>query len=143
MMECYMCVLAARLCAIIPFEGYLPFDKSGDWFYQLCKAVGLCLAGSIVYGCRFRFADTYDPSLDTLNHLWLIAPAAAIAMVFHPNLNNFLPSDIASAFALYLESVTVLPQLFMFMKEGQVQPFTAHFLSAQATSKLISFIFWA
>lgn len=143
MMECYTAVLFGRLCAIVPFEGYLPFDKSGDWFYQVCEAIAFCLSGSIVYGCRMRYAQTYNAATDTLNNLWLILPAVALSLVFHPNLNNFLPSDIAWAFALYLESVTVLPQLFMFMKEGQAAEFTSHFLAAQALSKLISFIFWA
>merc|ERR1719160_681644 len=90
-----------------------------------------------------RYNNTYDPSTDTLNHLYLMLPAAALSLIFHPNLNNFLPSDIAWAFALYLESVAVLPQLFMFMKEGQAQPHTSHFLAAQAVAKLMSFIFWA
>lgn len=143
MMECYILVLAGRLCAIVPFEGYLPFDKSGDWFYQLCEAISMVLCGYIVFCCRVRLAATYSPTTDTLPHLWLILPALGIALVFHPNLNNFMPSDIAWAFALYLESVTVLPQLFMFMKEGQAEPFTSHFLAAQATSKLTSFVFWA
>jgi len=143
MMECYCLVFVARLCAIVPFEGYLPFDKSGDWFYQLCEAIGFCLAGTIVYFCRARYASTYDPTTDTLNHLYLVLPALGVALVFHPNLNNFLPSDIAWAFALYLESVAVLCQLFMFMKEGQAQPHTSHFLAAQALAKLMSFIFWA
>jgi hypothetical protein len=143
MMECYILVFFARSFAIIPFEGYLPFDKSGDWLYQVCEAFCLCLAGSIVYCCRGHYASTYDPSTDNLNHLWLIGPALAISLVLHPHLNNFLPSDIAWAFALYLESVTVLPQLFMFMKEGKAQPHTSHFLGAQALSRLMSFIFWA
>ena len=47
------------------------------------------------------------------------------------------------AFALYLESVAVLCQLFMFMKDGKAQPHTAHFLAAQAFSRLMSFLFWA
>merc|ERR1712157_234129 len=63
--------------------------------------------------------------------------------VIHPHLNNFLLSDIAWAFALYLESVAVLCQLFMFMKEGRAQPHTSHFLAAQALSRLMSFVFWA
>ncbi|CAK9002796.1 ER lumen protein-retaining receptor 2 [Durusdinium trenchii] len=46
MMECYLVIFFFRLCAIIPFEGYLPFDKSGDWFYQTCEALGFCLAGT-------------------------------------------------------------------------------------------------
>merc|ERR1719171_540586 len=49
MMECYIAVFLGRLCAIVPFEGYLPFDKSGDWLYQACEFVGLCLASFIVY----------------------------------------------------------------------------------------------
>lgn len=143
MMECYIIVFFCRLCAIIPFEGYLPFDKSGDWLYQVCEAFGLCLSGSIVYCCRVQFPNTYAVETDTLNHMYLIGPTAAIALILHPHLNNFLPSDIAWAFALYLESVTVLPQLFMFMKEGKAQAHTSHFLAAQALSRLMSFIFWA
>lgn len=143
MMECYMLVFVGRLIAIVPFEGYLPFDKSGDWLYQVCEAMCLCLAGSIVYACRFRFTNTYHPNTDYFAHMYIIVPAAVVSLIFHPNLNGFLPSDMSWAFALYLESVTVLPQLFMFMKEGQAEPFTSHFLAAQATAKLISFIFWA
>lgn len=143
MMECYIAVFFCRLCAIIPFEGYLPFDKSGDWFYQLCEVFGLCLSGSIVYLCRAHYASTYQASQDVFNHLWIMGPALGIALILHPRLNAFLPSDIAWAFALYLESVTVLPQLFMFMKEGKAEPHTSHFLAAQALSRLFSFIFWA
>jgi len=143
MMECYIAVFLARLCAIIPFEGYLPFDKSGDWLYQVCEAFGLCLAGSIVYCCRVQYASTYDPSTDMFNHLWIMGPAFGVALILHPHLNNFLPSDIAWAFALYLESVTVLPQLFMFMREGRAQAHTSHFLAAQALARVMSFIFWA
>lgn len=142
MMECYLAIQLGRLCAIVPFEGYLPFDKTGDWLYQVIEALIFCLVGSIVYMCRFRFVKTYTEATDTMNHLWLVGPAGVMALVFHPNLNSFLPSDMAWAFALYLESVAVLPQLFLFQKEGQAQPFTAHFLAAQAMSKVISFIFW-
>jgi len=143
MMECYIAIFIGRLIAIVPFEGYLPFDKSGDWLYQTCEALGLCLAATIVFFCRVRYVSTYDPTTDTLNHLYLMLPALGVALIFHPNLNNFLPSDISWAFALYLESVAVLCQLFMFMKEGQAAPHTSHFLAAQALAKLMSFIFWA
>lgn len=44
----YLAIFCFRLFAIVPFEGYLPFDKSGDWFYQTCEALGFCLAGTMV-----------------------------------------------------------------------------------------------
>mmetsp|Transcript_22453 Transcript_22453/g.62810 ORF Transcript_22453/g.62810 Transcript_22453/m.62810 type:complete len:292 (-) Transcript_22453:84-959(-) len=143
MMECYILVYFCRCCAIIPFEGYLPYDKSGDWFYQLCEVACLCISGAIVYFCRVDYASTYGSSTDNLNHLWLIGPAAAVALILHPHLNGNWPTDVAWAFALYLESVTVLPQLFMFMKEGKAQAHTSHFLAAQALARLLSFVFWA
>jgi len=143
MMECYILVFIARLCAIVPFEGYLPFDKSGDWLYQACEAGALCLACVNVYACRDRYKNEYNAATDTFQHLWLVGPSLAVSLIFHPNLNNFLPSDVCWAFALYLESVAVLPQLFQFMKEGKAQEHTSHFLFAQAVSKLLSFIFWA
>lgn len=143
MMECYIAVFLCRLTAIIPYEGYLPYDKSGDWLYQVCEAFGLCLSGSIVVFIRGRFPESYDSTTDAFNHLWIIAPAALIAIILHPHLNNNWPTDVAWAFALYLESVTVLPQFFMFMKEGRAQTHTSHFLAAQALSRFMSFIFWA
>lgn len=143
MMECYLAIFFFRLCAIVPFEGYLPFDKSGDWFYQLCEAIGFGLSGVIVYFCRVRYASTYNADPDKFNHLYLGLGALGISFIFHPNLNNFLPSDIAWAFALYLESVAVLCQLVMFVQEGQAAVHTSHFLAAQALAKLMSFVFWA
>jgi hypothetical protein len=143
MMECYLAVYACRLIAIVPYEGYLPFDKSGDWLYQTCEALALCLAGSIVYCCRVQFASTYDAQVDAFKHVWIMGPAAFMTLILHPHLNNNLPTDMSWAFALYLESVTVLPQFFMFMKEGKAQTHTSHFLAAQALSRLMSFIFWA
>merc|ERR1719316_1722703 len=82
MMECYILVFFTRLTAIIPFEGYLPFDKSGDWLYQVCEAFGLCLAGSIVYCCRVQYPSEYNADTDNLNHLFLAGPALAIALIF-------------------------------------------------------------
>merc|ERR1719277_1466275 len=92
---------------------------------------------------RGRFPESYDATTDAFNHLWIIAPAALISIILHPHLNNNWPTDVAWAFALYLESVTVLPQFFMFMKEGRAQTHTSHFLAAQALSRFMSFIFWA
>jgi hypothetical protein len=143
MMECYCLVFVGRLIAIVPFEGYLPFDKSGDWFYQLSEGIALALAAAIVYMCRVKHVVTYDRQGDTLNNLWLILPALGVSLVIHPHLNNHTFSDISWAFALYLESVAVLCQFWMFMNQGKARPHITHFLAAQALSKFMSFIFWA
>lgn len=146
MMECYLALMAARLVAIVPFEGYLPYDRSGDWLYQVVESASFCLVGSIVYLCRKRYENTYTSEVDSMKHVYLMLPAAVLALVFHPSLNAWTPSDMCWAFALYLESVSSLPQLFMFQAEAAqgyaITPWTVHFLAAQVFSKVASFIFW-
>lgn len=142
MMECYVGLIFFRLCSIIPFEGYLPYDRSGDWLYQTLEALSLLLAGLVVYQCRQRYAATYESSSDTFSHIFLFVPAFILALLFHPSLNAFMPADVAWTFALYLEAVAVLPQLFMFQRQGKVEAFTSHFLAGQALSQAVSFIFW-
>lgn len=143
MMECYMLVFAARLCAVVPFEGYLPYDKSGDWLYQLIEVCTLGMAVVIVAQCRLQHSLKYNATHDSLNTMYLICPALLLALVAHPHLNRHAPTDIAWTFALYLESVAVLCQFFMFMNEGRARSHTAHFLAGQALSKFLSFLFWS
>lgn len=142
MMQCYLLLLAARLCSILPFEGYLPYDRTGDWLYQLTEVISLVLCGVIVYLCSRRYKSTYNPDSDSFKHLFLIIPALLLAAIFHPTLNAFVPADIAWTFALYLEAFACLPQLYYFQKEKRVEPFTSHFLAGQALSKILAFIFW-
>ncbi|SCM05689.1 ER lumen protein retaining receptor 1, putative [Plasmodium chabaudi chabaudi] len=142
MMECYVVLNTARLLSIVPFEGYLPYDKSGDWLYQLVEAISLFTNCCVVYLCRYKYKKTYDSANDIFNNMFLIIPAFVISIFIHPSLNSFFPADVSWSFALYLESVCVLPQLSMFQKEGKVAAFTTHFLASQALSKVLSFLFW-
>jgi len=142
MVELYTIVIIARLCSILPFEGYLPYDRTGDWLYQTVEVLCLVLALGILFISKRTFSNTYDPANDSFPILYLIIPTLALAILFHPSLNNFMPCDIAWTFAIYLESFACLPQLFLFQKEGTVQPFTGHFLAGQTLSKFLGFLFW-
>lgn len=142
MLECYVLLIFARLCSIIPFEGYLPYDRSGDWLYQTLECLSLFLSAAAVYLCRVKYVSSYQSEGDTVSWLYLAGPSFVLAVLFHPSLNAFMPADVAWTFALYLEAIAVLPQLFMFQKQGKVEPFTSHFLAGQALSQAISFIFW-
>ena len=136
MFECYLLLIVCRLFSIIPFDGYLPYDRSGDWLYQTVKVISLGLVALIVYMCRKRFAASYEAQGDVFKHHYMVIACLVLALIFHPNLNAFMPADVCWTFALYLESVAVLPQLFMFHREKRVEPFTTHFLAGQAASRV-------
>lgn len=154
MLQCYSLVFAARLCSILFYEGYLPYDRSGDWFYQTCEVLslimvlGMLVAATFVYPRHQKdavadgFGGWYIPS--ALGALWLIVPSLLIALIFHPSLNGNFFTDSAWAFAVYLEAVAIFPQLTMFQRsrDKEVEMFTGNFVFGVALARLLHFVFW-
>ena len=146
-LQCYVCVFASRLLSILRHEGYLPYDRSGDWIYH-CIEVGAFLATlaalALVHG---PYASTYDVTADgfgapgvpsNLGALVLIVPAFIVALLVHPGLNKDVLSDASWTYAMYLESFAVLPQLYLFQKQARrvatVDYLVGHFVAALGLS---------
>mmetsp|Transcript_19888 Transcript_19888/g.39662 ORF Transcript_19888/g.39662 Transcript_19888/m.39662 type:complete len:348 (+) Transcript_19888:378-1421(+) len=152
-LQLYVIVFAMRLSSIIRHEGYLPYDKTGDWLYHLIEFLSLGFSISAVYGCTVRFGRSYQSSQDSFGEmnvppgcgaLFLAVPTLLLAMFIHPTLNKDWLSDVAWTYAMYLESVALVPQLFMFQKAvgGIVEMLTAHFVFALGLGRALEFIFW-
>jgi len=137
----YAVVFAARLSSILFYEGYLPYDKSGDWFYQSVEAAGLALSLGLLLavqmGMKTSEKDTFDKELceklgfssSKVGPLILAIPALALSILLHPNLNNNFLTDIAWTFALYLEAVAIFPQIWMIHRtREEIDPLELNFV---------------
>mmetsp|Transcript_15033 Transcript_15033/g.17597 ORF Transcript_15033/g.17597 Transcript_15033/m.17597 type:complete len:226 (+) Transcript_15033:367-1044(+) len=123
-LELYSLVFVSRLCSILFYEGYLPYDSSGDWLYQLVEVTSLLLCVAAIVYVLF-FSETYVPSEDgfgnfkyipsQLGPVVLVIPCLILALIFHPTLNKNKFTDTAWTFAAYLETVSVLPQVHSFI----------------------------
>jgi len=152
-LQLYCIVFFFRLTSIIRHEGYLPYDKSGDWLYHFVEGMSLLLASVALYACMFPFKHTYQAELDKFGELlvppglgavYLAVPILLLAILVHPNLNADFISDTAWTYAMYLESAALLPQLYMFQKQssGVVELLTAHFVFALGFGRIMEFLFW-
>ncbi|KAF5383406.1 hypothetical protein D9757_006166 [Collybiopsis confluens] len=81
----------------------------------------------ILYLMRLRFRPTNDPSIDTLRLEYLVAPCIIFALIFN---YNFSLTEILWSFSIFLESVAILPQLFMLQRTGEAETITTHYLAA-------------
>ena len=140
------------------YEGYLPYDKSGDGFYQACEGLALAMVLCLLVVAQFvlpraakdRAADGFGAYLLPSEYgvLWLVVPATGLAMLLHPALNSNWLTDTAWTMALYLEAVAIFPQLVMFhrqqerQQEKEVEPFTANFVFGVAAARVLTFLFW-
>lgn len=61
--------------------------------------------------------------------------------IFHPKLNNNLFTDVAWTFAIYVEAVAVMPQLFMFQSQGgEIEAFTSHWVFCIGAARLMHLV---
>jgi hypothetical protein len=134
-LECYFLVFSGRLASILFYEGYLPYDRSGDWFYQFTEVSALLMVLALIVCVVGPFRDTYSRGRDgfkvslvpglvvapELRVVQLVAPALVLAVLLHPSLNNNWLTDTAWAFALYLEAVAMLPQVWLFNEMQKVR----------------------
>merc|ERR1719213_254588 len=142
-LEMYVNFFMFRLGSTLFKNGYLPVDKSGDYVYQLGDIGSLLIVLNLLYAIHKRHKDTYQAEHDTLE-AWKALPACILLAVFvHGDLNNSPFFDTVWTISLFLDTISMLPQLFMLTKlGGQVESLTSHFVAAIVVSRVLSFAFW-
>jgi ER lumen protein retaining receptor len=70
---------------------------------------------------------------------FLIIPAAGLACLLN---HKFSVIEVLWTFSIYLESVAILPQLFMISKTGEAETITSHYLFAQGIYRAFYIINW-
>ena len=152
-LQCYLVVYCLRLISICFTQAYLPYDKSGDWFYQFVEAYTLVVILLNIYLIMKPLKYTHNVHHDTWGQqyikkeytaLLLILPALILALIVRPQRSGNGFYDYLWAASMYLEGVAILPQLHMFQKNrtGEIESFTSHFVFSLFVSKLLVFFFW-
>ncbi|KAL6233907.1 hypothetical protein BDW75DRAFT_180682 [Aspergillus navahoensis] len=84
-------------------------------------------SGYIIYLMLHDYRPTHDPNLDTFKVQYLLAASAVLAVIFA---HDYSISEILWTFSIWLESVAILPQLFMLQRTGEADTITTHYLFA-------------
>lgn len=92
-----------------------------------------------VYLMYLKFKATYDTNHDTFRVEFLLGPTAVLALVLN---HEFTFMEILWTFSIYLESVAILPQLFMVQKTGEAESITSHYLFALGAYRGLYILNW-
>jgi ER lumen protein retaining receptor len=132
-----------RLTSTTLRNGYLPMDKSGDCMYQCLDATSLVLLVHLLYRMHKTHKDSYQAWHDTMPILPLVIPCIVLACCVHGNFNKNVFFDVVWTTSAYLETVALVPQLWMMASRGgQVDGMTAHFVACVVASGVMNFTFW-
>ncbi|CAG8555506.1 29812_t:CDS:2, partial [Racocetra persica] len=85
------------------------------------------------------FRATYDPSQDTFRVEFLLGACLLLSLVFN---YTFTFIEVLWTFSIYLESVAILPQLFMLSRTGEAETITTHYLFALGAYRALYLLNW-
>ena len=86
-----------------------------------------------------KFRTTYDKNHDILKVEYLLIPCALLGLMFN---YAFEPLQILWSFSIFLESVAILPQLFMIQTTGEAETITSHYLFALGAYRGLYILNW-
>jgi len=96
-------------------------------------------AAATVWMIYQKFKATYDGNHDTFRIEFLLLPSALLGMLLN---HEFTVMEILWTFSIYLESVAILPQLFMVSKTGEAESITSHYLFALGSYRGLYILNW-
>ncbi|KAG6533642.1 hypothetical protein ZIOFF_007517 [Zingiber officinale] len=94
--------------------------------------------------CSFILENDIHTVLDTTTlatTLWIV-PSVLLALVVHPSTTHFIFNRIFWAFCVYVEAISVLPQLRLMQNTQIVESFTAHYVFALGVARFLSCAHW-
>nr|GEV45679.1 putative ER lumen protein-retaining receptor C28H8.4 [Tanacetum cinerariifolium] len=96
----------------------------------------------VIFMIRFKLKSSYMEDKDNLQMYYVAVPCVILALAIHPSTSHHIINRIFWAFVVYLEAVSVLPQLRVMQNTKIVEPFTAHYVFALGVARFLSCAHW-
>jgi len=128
------------LFALVFVTRYLDLVTSFVSLYNTTmKCIFIAATLGTVYLILMKFKATYDANHDTFRIEFLVVPVAGLAVLVN---HELAPMEVLWTFSIYLESVAILPQLFMISKTGEAESITSHYLFALGSYRGLYILNW-
>lgn len=85
------------------------------------------------------FRKTYDRTNDSFRLVLLLFPATLLALAIN---HDYSVLEVLWAFSIYLESVAILPQLFLINETGEAESITCNYLFLLGSYRAMYLINW-
>lgn len=128
------------LFCIVYIARYLDFFTTYVSLYNsVMKVVFIGASAATIYFMYVKFKATNDTNHDSFRIEFLLVPCALLSLVIN---HEFTFMEVLWTFSIYLESVAILPQLFLVSKTGEAESITSHYLFALGSYRALYLLNW-
>jgi len=128
------------LFAIVYLSRYLDlFTTFISVYNTFMKFVFVVSSLGTLYLMYLKFRATYDHNHDSFRIEFLLIPCVLLALLIN---HDFTVLEVLWTFSIYLESVAILPQLFLVSKTGEAESITSHYLFALGSYRALYILNW-
>ncbi|CRL01741.1 CLUMA_CG014957, isoform A [Clunio marinus] len=128
------------LFAIVYLSRYLDlFTTFISVYNTFMKFVFVVSSLGTLYLMYLKFRATYDHNHDSFRIEFLLVPCVVLALLIN---HDFTVLEVLWTFSIYLESVAILPQLFLVSKTGEAESITSHYLFALGSYRALYILNW-
>ncbi|XP_013111976.1 ER lumen protein-retaining receptor [Stomoxys calcitrans] len=128
------------LFSVVYLTRYLDlFTTYVSLYNSVMKVLFLASSGATVYLMYIKFKATYDQNHDSFRVEFLLVPCLLLSLLIN---HEYTVMEILWTFSIYLESVAILPQLFLVSKTGEAESITSHYLFALGSYRALYLLNW-
>ncbi|KFX86769.1 hypothetical protein O988_00396 [Pseudogymnoascus sp. VKM F-3808] len=98
-----------------------------SYYNSIFKILFISSSGYTLYLMMTTYKPTQSAPLDTFRVQYLLLGALVLGVLFPP---EYTFTEILWSFSIWLESVAILPQLFMLQRTGEADTITVHYIFA-------------
>lgn len=114
-------------------------------YNSIMKVAYITSTAFIIYMIRFKepYRSKYDKSQDSFLHLkFAVAPCAALAVLYCLFRHERELIDVLWTFSIFLESLAIVPQLFVLQRYREVENLTGHYVFFLGTYRGLYILNW-
>lgn len=110
--------------------------------HTILDMLTLAATGWVIYMMYFKLKSTYQADKDTLLEAYILVPCLLLALVSHPVTRHAWINRVLWAFCVYVEAVSVAPQVIMMQRNRTVERFTGHYVFFLGLARFFSCAHW-
>nr|XP_025618298.1 ER lumen protein-retaining receptor erd-2.2-like isoform X1 [Arachis hypogaea] len=122
--------------------GMLLRNVVGIYMYIMLDLVFLLSTLLTIWKIRFKLKSSYIKELDTVRVPFMVVSCAILAIIIHPRSSDFSFTNTLWAFCVYLEAISVFPQLRFMQNAKMVETFTGYYVFSLGISRFLALAQW-